>query len=87
MSVDTDGNLIVSSTKGEKISETEVILFPYLILYDGSKWNTVSGDFTDGRDPIGVSTTGTDIFYFYGEKATQNSSQQSTVLKTKKLTK
>ncbi len=87
MSVDTDGNLIVSSTKGEKISETEVIIFPYLVLYDGSQWNTVSGDFTDGRDPIGVSTTGTDIFYFYGEKATQNSSQQSTVLKTKKLTK
>ena len=87
MSVDTEGNLIVSSIKGEKISETEVILFPYLVLYDGSQWNTVSGDFTDGRDPIGVSTTGTDIFYFYGEKATQNSSQQSTVLKTKKLTK
>ncbi|MDP8217447.1 MAG: hypothetical protein P9M03_01845 [Candidatus Theseobacter exili] len=87
MSVDSDGNLIVSSIKGEKISDTEVILYPHLILYDGSQWNTVSGDFTDGRDPIGVSTTGTDIFYFYGEKATQNSSQQSTVLKAKKLTK
>ncbi|HSH51313.1 MAG TPA: hypothetical protein VK982_06285 [Bacteroidales bacterium] len=87
MSVDTEGNLIVSSIKGEKISETEVIVYPYLILYDGSQWNTISGDFTDGFAPIGVSTTGSDIFYFYGEEATLNSSHQSTVLKTKKLTK
>jgi hypothetical protein len=87
MSVDNDGNLIASSIKGEKVSETEVILYPHLILYDGSQWNTVSGDFTDGRDPIGISTNGTDIFYFYGEKATQNSSHQSTILKAKKLTK
>jgi len=87
MSVDSDGNLIVSSIKGEKVSETEVILYPHLILYDGSQWNTVSGDFTEGFAPIGVSTTGRDIFYFYGEEATLNSSHQSTVLKTKKLTK
>lgn len=87
MSVDADENLIAASIKGEKISETEVTLDPNLVLYDGSQWNTVSGDFTDGRDPIGISTIGNEIFYFYGEKATQNSSSQSTVLKAKKMTK
>jgi len=87
MSVDTDGNLIVSSNKGEKVSETQVITYPYLIQYDGSQWKTVSGDFTDGYEPIAVSTTGSDIFYFYGRDDGQNGSFQTTVLKTKKLTK
>ena len=87
MSVDTDGNLIVSSKKGEKVSETQVITYPYLIQYDGSQWKTVSGDFTDGYEPIAVSTTGSDIFYFYGRDDGQNGSFQTTVLKTKKLTK
>lgn len=64
-----------------------MIIFPYLVLYDGSQWNTVSGDFSDGFDPIAVSTTGTDIFYFYGEENGQTGSYQTTVLKTKKLTK
>ena len=87
MAIDADGNLISCSIKAELVSDSEVLLYPNLILYDGSQWNTVSGDYTDGRDPIGISTVGNEIYYFYGEKATQNASNQSTVLKAKKLNK
>jgi hypothetical protein len=87
MSADDDGNLIAVSIKAEVVSDNEILLYPSLILYNGSQWYNISGDFTDGRDPIGLSTVGNEVFYFYGEKATQNSAQQSTVLKAKKLTK
>jgi hypothetical protein len=87
MSIDSDGNIIVSSTNAEKISNTEIELYPYLIQYDGTEWSTIKGNYKDGVGPIGLSTLGTDIYYMYGDEVTANAAKQATVLKSKKLTK
>ncbi len=89
LTIDSDGNLIVASMKYEYAdeSQTTLINYPHLNLYDGSQWKALSGDFTDGILPVTVSAIGTDIYYVYGEKASENAANDATVLKAKKLTK
>lgn len=89
LTADSEGNLIVASMKFEyaDASQTSLINYPHLNLYDGSEWKTLSGDFTDGILPVTVSAIGTDIHYVYGEKATENEAQYATVLKGRKLSK
>lgn len=89
LTTDSDGNLIVASMKYEyaDASQTSLVNYPHLNLYDGSQWKTLSGDFTDGILPVTVSAIGTDVYYVYGEKASETATHDATVLKTKKLTK
>jgi len=89
LTIDSDGNLIVASMKYEYADEshTSLINYPHLNLYDGSQWKTLSGDFTDGILPVTVSAIGTDVYYIYGEKASETATHDATVLKAKKLTK
>ncbi|MEE4197891.1 MAG: hypothetical protein V2I54_09610 [Bacteroidales bacterium] len=88
LTIDNEGNLIVASMKYEYAdeSQTSLINYPHLNLYDGSEWKTLSGDFTDGIIPVTVSAIGTDIYYVYGEKASETATHDATVLKAKKLT-
>jgi len=89
LTIDSEGNLIVASMKFEyaDASQTSLINYPHLNLYDGSQWKTLSGDFTDGTLPVTVSTIGTDVYYICGDKASETASHDATVLKAKKLTK
>ncbi|MFO7939136.1 MAG: hypothetical protein R6U66_05245 [Bacteroidales bacterium] len=89
LTTDSEGNIIVASMKYEYADEshTTLISYPHLNLYDGSEWKALSGDFTDGTIPVTVSTIGTDVYYVYGEKASETATHDATVLKAKKLTK
>lgn len=65
ISIDSDGNIIVTN----KSYESD---YPFINVYDGSAWSTVSGDFSDGIDPVALSTIGTDIYYIYGDASSEN---------------
>ncbi len=83
ITVDTDGNVIISSEK----YESQTLNYPNLSLYDGSKWNTISGDFSDGIKPISVHADGTNIYYVYGDASNVTGSGQPKALKSMKLSK
>lgn len=89
LTIDSNGNLIVASMKYEfaDASQTELINYPHLNLYDGTKWNTISGDFTDGVTPVTVSAIGTDIYYVYGDASTVSAAKDATRIKAKKMSK
>ncbi len=86
---DSDGNLIVASMKYEYAdeSQTSLISFPHLNVYDGTEWKTISGDFTDGVPPVAVTTIANDIYYIYGDAETVNAVNDPSAIKSKKLTK
>ena len=86
---DSEGNLIVASMKYEYAdeSQTTLINYPHLNLFDGNEWKTLSGDFTDGVLPVTVSAIGTDVYYIHGDKASETATHDATVLKAKKMTK
>jgi hypothetical protein len=86
---DSDGNLIVASMKYEfeDESETSLISFPHLNLYDGTDWKTISGDFTDGVLPVAVTTKANEIYCIYCDAETVNAVNNPSVIKSKKLTK
>lgn len=83
IAIDSEDNLIVSSMKFVSAE----IFYPYLNLYNGTDWQTISGDFSDGMDPVSVGTMGTDIIYVYGDASSENASGDPTAIKSKKLTK
>jgi hypothetical protein len=68
LTVDTDGNLIVASTK----YESQTLIYPILSVYDGSAWMNISGDFSNGIDPVTVHAIGTDLYYLYGDATTED---------------
>ncbi|MDF1576504.1 MAG: hypothetical protein P1P86_15055 [Bacteroidales bacterium] len=78
---DSDGNLIVSSMN---IESAEVI-HPFLSVYDGSEWKSISGDFSGGIDPVALQTVGTTIYYLYGDAANLNALEEPQSVKTMKL--
>jgi len=86
---DSDGNLIVASMKYEfeDESQTSLISFPHLNVYDGTEWKTISGDFTDGIVPVCLNAIGTDIVYIYGDATSENASGDPTRIKSKKMSK
>jgi len=59
ISIDSEGNIIVTNASIQSS-------YPSINVYDGSGWSTVSGDFSDGTDPVTLNTIGTDIYYIYG---------------------
>jgi len=89
LTVDSDGNLIVASMKAEYAdeSQTSLVSYPHLNVYDGSEWKTISADFTGGMDPVALSTIGTDIYYIFGDASTENASGDPTSIQSMKLVK
>ena len=83
ITVDTDGNAIISSIK----YESQTLSYPNLSLYDGGNWNTISGDFSDGIKPVSVHADGTIIYYVYGDATNLTASGKTKALKSMKLTK
>ncbi len=86
---DSDGNLIVASMKYEfeDESQTSLISFPHLNVYDGTEWKTISGDFTDGIVPVCLRAIDTDIIYIYGDAASKDASGNPTQIESKKMSK
>jgi len=78
---DSDGNLVVSSVN---IESAEVI-HPFLSLFDGTEWKSISGDFSNGIDPVGLQTSGTTIYYLYGDGTNLNALEEPREIKTMKL--
>lgn len=89
LAADSDGNLIVASMKYEyeDDSQTSLVSYPHLNVFDGTEWKTISGDFTDGVPPVAVSTIGNAIYYIYGDAATINAANDPSAIKSRKLTK
>jgi len=78
---DSDGNLIVSSMN----MESAEVIHPFLSIYDGMEWKSISGDFSDGIDPVGLQTSGTTIYYLYGDGTNLNALEEPRAVKTMKL--
>lgn len=83
MAIDSDGNIIVSTEKVESAESH----YPALYLFDGTDWNTISGDFSNCLRPVGIESIGTDIYFIYGDASSQNAAGQPTVLQSKKYSK
>ena len=81
--IDSEGSLIVSSMK----AESAAVHYPYINVFDGTEWKTISDDFSGGTDPTGLESIGTDIYYIYGDSASQGQWVDPTILKSKKYTK
>lgn len=82
-SIDSEGSLIVSSMKAESAE----VHYPYLNIYDGTEWKTISDDFSGGTDPTGLEVIGTDIYYIYGDAASEEQwVTEPMILKSKKYT-
>lgn len=83
MDIDNDGNIILVTEKVESAESH----YPALYLFDGTNWNTISGDFSNGKAPISIGTIGTDIYYVYGDANNLTSWNRTKALKSFKLTK
>jgi hypothetical protein len=81
--IDSEGNVIVSSMKAESAE----VHYPYINIFDGTEWKTISDDFSDGTEPTGLESIGTDIYYIYGDEASEGQWVDPTILKSKKYTK
>ena len=81
--IDSEGSLIVSSMKAESAE----VHYPYINVYDGTEWKTISDEFSGGTDPTGLESIGTDIYYIYGDATSQGQWVDPTILKSKKYTK
>ncbi len=83
ITVDTDGNVIISSIK----YESATLSYPNLSLYNGNTWNTISGDFSDGMTPVSVHADGTTLYYVYGDKGNVTTWGDTKSIKSAKFTK
>lgn len=83
MDIDNDGNVIFVTEKFESAESH----YPALYLFDGTDWNTISGDFSDGKYPVSVHADGTDIYYIYGDANNLTSWNNTKSLKSMKLTR
>ena len=83
ITIDDDGNVIITSIK----VESQTSIYPNLSLYNGSTWNTISGDFSYGKYPVSVHADGTDIYYVYGDANNLTSWNETKALKSMKLSK
>ena len=83
IAIDSEDHVVVASLYFESATS----FYPFINVYNGTDWNTVSGDFSDGIDPVSISTNGTDIYYIYGDASSENASGDPTIVKSKKLSK
>ncbi|MFO7940934.1 MAG: hypothetical protein R6U66_14395 [Bacteroidales bacterium] len=83
LTLDSDGNVIVATTKYESASA----IYPILSVYDGNTWLHVSGDFSKGVVPVCVNAIGTDLYYLYGDAASINQMHDPITIKATKFTK
>jgi hypothetical protein len=84
LTIDSEDNLAAASMYYD---ESTTSFYPYLNVFDGTEWKTVSGDFSDGMEPVCVSAIGTDIIYIYGDAASENAIGDPTVIRSVKLSK
>lgn len=83
MTIDSNGDIIFSTTK----YEAEKLLYPGLYLFNGTNWNTISGDFSNSTTPLSVEAIVTDIYYIYGDASSENGNGHPQILLSKKLSK
>ncbi|MGC9341823.1 MAG: hypothetical protein ACP5E3_03910 [Bacteroidales bacterium] len=83
LAIDSEDNLILSSMNFESAES----FYPFINIWDGVEWKTLSGDFSDGIDPVSIVAQGTDIIYIFGEAASENGVGDPTRLMSRKFTK
>ena len=83
ITVDSDGNVIITSMK----YESESSFYPNINIYDGSEWNTFSGDFSNGMKPVSVHADATTIYFSYGDATNVTSFGDTKTIKAIKLEK
>jgi hypothetical protein len=84
LTIDSEDNLVAASMYYD---EATTSFYPYLNVYDGSEWKTVSADFSDGMEPACVSAIGTDIIYIYGDAASENAIGDPAIIRSVKFSK
>jgi len=83
IAVDSAGNVVLTSIK----FESQSVIYPFVNVYDGSSWSTLSDDFTTTMDPVAPSAVNTDIYYMFGKASTENSNGDPTVIESRKYAK
>jgi len=83
LTIDDNGNVFIVSTKVVSASD----IYPAIYSYDGNKWTILSGDFSDGTDPVSIHASGTDIYYVYGDGTNQTTWYAPKALKSVKFSK
>lgn len=83
ITVDSDGNVVVTSIK----YESQESIYPFINIYDGTTWKTINDDFTTGMSPVTVSAINTDIFYMYGDASSGDMNGYPTAIQSKKYSK
>lgn len=84
LTIDSEDNLVAASFYYD---EATTSFHPYLNVFDGTEWKTVSGDFSDGMGPVCVSAIGTDIIYVYGDAASENPIGDPAIIKSVRFSK
>lgn len=84
LTIDSEDHLVLASMY---FDESTTSFYPYLSVYDGTEWKTISGDFSDGIDPACVSATGTELIYVYGDAASENPIGDPTIIRSQKFSK
>ena len=83
ITIDSEGNVAIASIKYESSDN----IYPYINIYDGSSWKTISDDFTNGTDPVTMSAINTNIYYMYGDASSEDSNHNPTAIGSKKYSK
>jgi hypothetical protein len=83
LDIDSEGNVILASIK----YESQDNIYPFINIYDGSSWKTMSDDFSTGIDPVAISAINTDIYYMYGNASSEDSNGNPTEIESKKYSK
>ncbi len=83
ITVDSEGNVIIASDK----LESQTVHYPALSIWNGTSWKAVSGIFSDGMEPVALITSGTEIYYVYGDITSENATLDPTKLLSAKFSK
>lgn len=63
LTIDDFGNVFIVSLNLVSSSEA----YPVIYSYNGNNWSKLSSDYPDGTSPVAIHSSGTDIYYTYGD--------------------
>ena len=81
LTTNQDNYLFIVSTR----IESQQKIYPVVYRYDGNQWQYLPGDFSDGTTPVGVTGSGLDVYYIYGDANELDNLYQPKTLKAVKF--
>lgn len=83
LTIDDNGNVFIVSLNLVSSSEA----YPVIYSCNGNNWSKLSLDFSDGTSPVAIHSSGTDIYYTYGDGTNQTTWYAPKALKSVMLSK